>query len=136
MKTNILFPILFTTILTMGSLSCSEGEDPVDTYIPDLSAAGGWENVNNAADELFFLTLPPAGSASGNFDGNRSPGTANSTTFTGTYSYSSITAWLFANMSDRPFTGSINGSSNPVTFTISTPAKGSSPAISLTYKKR
>ena len=134
MKTIRLFSILLTGILLLGSLSCSEGEDPVDTYIPDLSAAS-WVNVNDATDKLFFLTLPPTGSASGNFDGNRSPGTANSTTFTGSYNHSSITSWLFANMADRPFTGSINGNGNAVMFTISTPAKGSSPAITLTYKK-
>ncbi len=132
------FKILF--IITLMSflftfISCSGGSDPVaDTYIPDLSAANGWVNVNSSTDKLFFLTLPPQGSASGNFAGNRAPGTPNSTTFTGNYNHSIITNLVFDNMNDRPFTGNINGSNNPVIITISTPAKGANPSISLSYK--
>lgn len=127
--------MLFLSLLI--SVSCNKGSDDTvatDTYIPNLSAAQ-WTNVNAPTDNIFFFNTPPAGSASGTFSGNRNIGAVQDS-FTGSFTNSSIQLVFTSGTNNtRVFTGKIDGAATPVTFTISTPASGANPAITLTYKR-
>ena len=134
MKTKQLLSMLITGILLMGSLSCSDDDDPVDTYIPDLAAAA-WINVNDATDQMFFFNIPSPAPASSTFDGNRN-GTGASGSFTGSYNYSSITLTFTSGINNgRVFTGTVNGSVTPVTMSLTSPASGGNQAISLQFRR-
>ena len=136
MKTNQIVTLVLTLIIFTAIHSCSKGSDPIaDTYIPDLSAAPGWVNVADASDFVFFFNTPPTGSATGTFSGNRN-GTANSGGFTGSFNHSAIELTFNSGVnSGRAFTGTINGSSNPVVISLLSPASGANAAISVQFKR-
>ena len=136
MKTNQILTLLFCLFIFIGIYSCGKDSDPVtDTYIPDLSAAPGWVNVADANDFVFFFNTPPVGSATGTFSGNRN-GTANSGGFTGSFNHSAIELTFNSGVNTgRLFTGTINGSSNPVVISLSSPASGTNAAISVQFKR-
>ena len=136
MKTIQILNLLFGLFIFTGIHSCGKGSDPVaDTYIPDLSAAPGWVNVAVANDFVFFFNTPPSGSATGTFSGNRN-GTANSGGFTGSFNHSAIELTFNSGVNNgRVFTGKIDGSSNPVVISLSSPASGTNAAISVQFKR-
>ena len=134
MKAKQFLLMLITGFLILGSLSCSDDDDPVDTYIPDLAAAA-WINVNDATDQMFFFNIPSPAPATSTFDGNRN-GTGASGSFTGSYNYSSITLTFTSGINNgRVFTGTVNGSASPVVISLSSPASGANQAISMQFRR-
>lgn len=133
-KTITLMLTLFVFLIFSG---CST-EEPgsTDTYIPDLGTPPNqWVNTADPTNNFFFLNVPPAGSASGVFDAN-SDGGANPGHLTGKYDHSSIEfTFDSGNYSGRKFSGKINGSASPVTMTLTAPAAGTNPAVTLTLRK-
>lgn len=125
-------------LVLLISASCNKGSEDTaatDTYIPNLSAIQ-WINVADNNDNIFFFSTPPAGSASGTFNGNRNISGGASESFTGSFTNSSIQLVFTAGTNNnRVFTGKIDGAGTPVTFTISTPASGANPALTLKYRK-
>ena len=136
MKTNQILTLQFCLFIFIGIHSCGKDSDPVtDTYIPDFSAVPGWVNVADANDFVFFFNTPPKGSATGTFSGNGN-GTANLGGFTGSFNSSAIELTVNSKVNTgRVFTGTINGSSNPVVISLSSPTLGNNAAISLQFKR-
>ena len=125
-------------LIFLIAASCNKGSEDTpasDTYIPNLSAIQ-WINVADSNDNIFFFNTPPAGSASGTFSGNRNVSGGANDSFTGSFTNSSIQLVFTSGTNNtRVFTGKIDGAANPVTFTISTPASGANPALTLKYRK-
>ena len=118
--------------------NCSKPEPGAsDTYVPDLSTPPNqWQNVADAANNFFFFSAPPPGTASGSFQANANGGSITGH-LTGSFDHSSIqfTFDAGATYGGRLFTGKINGSANPVTMTLTTPAAGANPAVTISLKK-
>ena len=136
LKKITVFMLLFFAAVIYSSCGKPDGGTS-DTYIPDLSTPPGeWKNVADLSNNFFFSSPNPVGSATGTFTANNNGG-ANPGQIEGTFNHSSITlqfkdAGIYKG---RPFSGKINSSASPITMTLTAPADGAKPAVTLTLKK-
>ena len=107
-----------------------------DTYIPDLATPPSqWQNLAEPTNNFFFFSAPPAGTASGTFEAN-SNGGANPGHVKGKFDHSTIEfTYDIGNYNGRTFSGKINGTVSPATMSVTAPASGAKPAVTLNLKK-
>ena len=134
-KKTLAFLFTFFVLATFNSCSKSDPSTP-DTFVPNLDTPPNqWQNVADATNNFFILHAPPAGTSSGSFDGNANGGSITGH-FAGTFNHSTVKfTFDSGTYSTRTFSGLFNGSANPVTMTLTAPAVGASPAVTITLKK-
>lgn len=135
-KKTLTLLLAFFMVVLFNSCGESNPSTPADTYIPDLrTPPNQWQNVAEAANNFFILNAPPAGTASGSFDGNANGGSITGH-FAGTFNHSIIQfTFDIGAFTGRTFSGRFNGTANPVTMTLTAPVSGASPAVTITLKK-
>ncbi len=135
MKAFRFFSALLMSVLVVTAVSCGDDEEPVDTFIPNLSAAPNWVNVNDAADQMTFFNIPTPPPATSTFSGNRNRN-SQSEGFAGSYNHSAIELTFTGGPnSGRVFSGNINGGVTPQIISLTSPAAGANAAISLQFKR-